>query len=65
MVSGGIQSKELLCDRARNFNTSSYLPGLSYQATYTFTCNDLGLACQAYLRGSMLRFKNQRFGELC
>ena len=29
MVSAGIQSKELLCDRAKNFNTTSYLLDLS------------------------------------
>ena len=60
MVSAGIQSKELLCDRAKNFNTSSYLLGLSYQTTYTHTCNDLGLACQAYLGGSMLRIQEPK-----
>ena len=65
MVSAGIQSKELLCDGAKNFNTSSYLLGLSYQTTYTFACNDLGLACQAYLGGSiMLRIQEPKIGAL-
>ena len=54
MVSAGTQSKELLCDRTKNFNTSRYLLGLSYQTTYTFACSDLALACQAYLGGLML-----------
>ena len=64
MVSAGVQSKELLCDGAKNFYTSSYLPGQSYQTTYTFACNDLGLACQAYLGGSMLRIQEPKIGAL-
>ena len=60
MVSAGIQSKELLCDEAKNFSTSSYLLGLSYQTTYTFACNYLGLRCQAYLGGSMLRIREPK-----
>ena len=64
MVSAGIQSKELLGDGAKNFNTLSYLLGLSYQTTYTFACNDLGLACQAYLGGSMLRIQEPKIGAL-
>ena len=61
MVSAGIQSKELLWDGAQNFN-SSYLLGLSYQTTYKFACNDLGLACQAYSGGSMLRIQEPKIG---
>ena len=64
MVSAGIQSKELLCDGAKKFNTSSYLLGLNYQTTYAFACNDLGLAFQAYLGGSMLRIQETKIGAL-
>ena len=64
MVSAGIQSKELLCGGAKNFNTSSYLLGLCYQTTCSFACNDLGLACQAYLGGSVLRIQEPKTGAL-
>ena len=64
MVSAGIQSKELLCDGAKNSNISSYLLGLRYQTTYTFACSDLGLACQAYLGGSMLRIQEPKIVAL-
>ena len=64
MVSAGIQSKELLWDGAQNFINLSYLPSLHYQTTCTFACNDLGLACQAYLGGSMLRLQEPKIGAL-
>ena len=35
------------------------------QITYMFACNDLGLACQAYLGGSMFLIKEPRIGALC
>ena len=48
----------------KSFN-SIYLLGLSYQSTYTFACNDLGLACQAYLGGgSMLRIQESKMVSL-
>ena len=48
MVSAGIQSEKLLCGGAKNFNNSTYCLGLSYQTTYTFACDVLGLACQTF-----------------
>ena len=64
MVSASIQSKELLCDGAKNLNNLSYLLGLSYQTTYMFACNDFGLAYQAYLGGSMFRIQEPKIGAL-
>ena len=37
---------------------------LVHYVDVTFTCNDLGLACQAYLSDSRLRIQEAKFGAL-
>ena len=63
MVSAGIQSKELLCERAKNFYTTSYLLGLSIKQPICSPVIALVWHVKLIWVVQCFGFKNQRLGH--
>ena len=60
MVSAGIQSKELICDGPNNFNTMSYLLGLSIKQPIRSPVMTLARHVKLIWVVQCFGFKNQR-----